>query len=110
MDKYNVSKILEAPTSDVPWKHKIIRNALNTATVISLLKVFNRIDWDNAPKDNFEDGIYTKDISKEFISSLPSSLAKQVLTELKSPEAHELLLQHYNIDYSTGYNASLVFD
>ena len=110
MDKHNVSKILEAPTSDIPWKHKIIRNALNTATVVSLLKVFNRIDWDNAPKDSFEDGIYTKDISKEFISSLPASLAKQVLTELKDPEVHELLLQHYNIDYSTGYDASLVFD
>ena len=96
MDKHNVSKILEAPTSNIPWEHKIIRNALNTATVVSLLKVFNIIDWDNAPKDSFQEGIYTKDISKDFISSLPASLAKQVLSELKDTEAHELLLQHYN--------------
>lgn len=110
MVAHNTSKILNATTSLLPWEHKIIRNAFSKETVDSLLEVFHTINWDNVPKDDFEDGIQTKWISQDFVESLPQSLAKDVLQELNGWSTHELLLQHYNIDYSTGYEANLVFD
>ena len=107
---HNISKILNTPTFLLPWEHKIIKNALDEETVDSLLEAFHTIDWDNVSKDDFEAGIQTKWISQDFIEALPQSLAKDVLQELNSRATHELLLQQYNIDYSTGYEASLVFD
>ena len=107
---HNISKILNTPTFLLPWEHKIIKNALDEETVDSLLEAFHTIDWDNVSKDDFEAGIQTKWISQDFIEALPQSLAKDVLQELNSRATHELLLQRYNIDYSTGYEASLVFD
>jgi hypothetical protein len=107
---HNISKILNTPTFLLPWEHKIIKNALDEETVDSLLEAFHTIDWNNVSKDDFEAGIQTKWISQDFIEALPQSLAKDVLQELNSRATHELLLQQYNIDYSTGYEASLVFD
>jgi len=107
---HNISKILNTSTFLLPWEHKIIWNAFDKETIDSLLEAFHTIDWDNAPDDDFENGIQTKWISQDFIEALPQSLAKDVLQELNSRATHELLLQHYDIDYSTGYEASLVFD
>ena len=107
---HNVSKILDTPIFLLPWEHKILRDAFDKETVDSLLQVFHTIDWDNVSKDDFEAGILTKWISPEFVENLPPSLAKNVLEELNGWATHELLLQHYDIDYSTGYHASLVFD
>ena len=106
---HNISKILDTPTFLLPWEHKIIRNAFDKETVNSLLEVLHTIDWNNAPKDNFEAGIQSKFISQQFVKNLPPSLAKDVLQELNGWATHELLLQHYDIDYSTGYEASLMF-
>ena len=106
---HNISKILNTPTSLLPWEHKIIKNAFDEETVNSLLEVFNTINWDNVPKDDFEDGIQAKWISQDFVELLPQSPAKDVLQELNGWATHELLLQHYNIDYSTGYEACLLY-
>jgi hypothetical protein len=106
---HNISKILDTPNFLLPWEHKIIWKAFDKETVNSLLEVLHTIDWDNAPKDNFEAGIQAKFISQQFVKNLPPSLAKDVLQELNGWATHELLLQHYNIDYSTGYEASLMF-
>lgn len=106
---HNISKILNTPDFLLPWEHKIIRNAFDKETIDSLLDALHTIDWDNAPKDNFEEGIQSKFISQQFVKNLSPSLAKDVLQELNGWATHELLLQHYDIDYSTGYEASLMF-
>ena len=107
---HNISKILNTSTFLLPWEHKIIRNAFDKETVDSLLEVLHTVDWNNVSKDRFAEGIQAKFISQDFVELLPPSLAKDVLQELNGWATHELLLQHYNIDYSTGYEASLVFD
>ena len=106
---HNISKILNTPDFLLPWEHKIIRDAFDKETIDSLLDALHTIDWDNAPKDNFEEGIQSKFISQQFVKNLSPSLAKDVLQELNGWATHELLLQHYDIDYSTGYEASLMF-
>ena len=107
----NISKVLNAPASNIPWNHSIIRNAFDNKTTSSLLDVFHTIDWsNNTLKDHYTAGIFTHSVSHDFVEKLPQSLAKDVLQELNGWSTHELLLQHYNIDYSTGYEATLVFD
>lgn len=94
--------IFSSEISKKPWNHTI--GHIDDDTRLELVKVFENVDWSLAEYDQDMDiefyNIHTHGIKDEchFISKLLDS------------ELHSKIFDYYNVDYTQGYEYTLVFD